>query len=525
MEGCEKEMIATHVVKDSSKKIVGFIVDEVFYADYRIKENIELVENLKVNENNMITTDSKLLEVDYKTALNKTKYERLVAENPFEREIQDEFKKWKNDKQHKVLQLEGARQIGKTTELLKFAYKNYEYVIVVDLSNDIYRFDDVVLNGCDSIEMEKYCRRAQLPHFVNSRNTIIVIDEIQNDSRIYNSIRKLNMELDCDIIVTGSYLGRIVGNRDFFLPAGTVAYSYMYTLSFMEFCKVFECEELLKKIDLYGTDDKQDYERLEQLYRIYIQIGGYPEVVKTFQKTGDVNICYEVIEKLLHTFKEESRVYFKESREVEIFENVYREALKEMCNHQSAGGKHVLENITSLVKESTKLMINRDEIAKAVVWLKYAGILSMCNLAVDGDMRNIAESRKAYFSDCGIVSYLASRSLLANSSLVGIITETFVYNELHRLFKVPYSELKVLEEEVCYSVYGNYELDFMIADKNKVIYGIEVKTKEGIPKSLKIYLDKKLVDKGILAKPSVGGRGEIYDTIPIYTVGCRFPYN
>ena len=42
---------------------------------------------------------------------------------------------------------------------------------------------------------------------------------------------------------------------------------------------------------------------------------------------------------------------------------------------------------------NTKLIVNKGEVANAVTWLKYAGILSTCNLAVDGDMRNISESR------------------------------------------------------------------------------------------------------------------------------------
>ena len=76
-------------------------------------------------------------------------------------------------------------------------------------------------------------------------------------------------------------------------------------------------------------------------------------------------------------------------------------------------------------------IVNRSEVANAVTWLKYVGILQTCNLAVDGDMININESRKAYFSDCGIASYLADKRLVEPSSLIDIITQTFVYNKLH----------------------------------------------------------------------------------------------
>jgi hypothetical protein len=451
-------------------------------------------------------------------------YKKLVKENPFERDIQKQLKAWKINPSHKVLQLEGSRQIGKTTELRKFAYSNYEYNILVDMSNDIYKFIDVVNNGCTPLEIEKYCRRANLPHFINSKNTILIIDEIQNSDTVYNSIRTLNTELNCDIIVTGSYLGRILSKKEFFLPAGTIDYAHMFTLSFAEFCRAFNYEKKLQNIDLYGNGNTADYEKLDSLYRIYSKIGGYPEVVKTYKNTKDINACYNIISKLLQTFKDESRVYFKGTREVEIFENVYREALKQMCTRTDNSGKHIIETITTLVKDNTKLVVNRNEIANAVIWLEYAGILSLCNLAVDGDMRKISEGRRVYFSDCGIVSYLTSKSMIDQSSLTGLITETFVYNELHRLFKAPYNELKVREDEVCFSTYGSYELDFMIADKSKIVYGIEVKTKDGEPNSLRVYINKGFVDMGIVAKPCKGGHGDIYDTIPIYTVGCRFPY-
>lgn len=518
-------MVATYKVKDSTGKTAGFIINDTFYTDDYIKNNINYVDNLVLTENGVIKATKELPEVDYRTYVNEKEYSNIIKDNPFVRDIQNDLMKWKKDPSHKVLQLEGSRQIGKTTELKKFAYKNYEYVIMVDLTADTYNFIDVINNGCNPIEFEKYCRRASLPHFVDNSNTILIIDEIQSSSMVYNSIRKLHDSIKCDIVVTGSYLGRILGDKKFFHPAGTISYAHMFTLSFAEFCRVFQCEELLKTINLYGEDTEANYVKLEGLYNIYLKIGGYPEVIKKYVKTGDINECYGIIDKLLETFKDESRAYFHEAREVEIFDNVYREALKQMCNREDSDRKNVLETLTTLVKNNTKLIVNKGEVANAVTWLKYAGILSTCNLAIDGDMRNISESRKAYFSDCGIVSYLADKSLIKQSSLTGVITETFVYNELHRLFKVPYTDLKVIESEVCYSTYGNYELDFMLADRNKTVYGIEVKTKDGEPKSLKVYIDKNFVDRGIVVKPTKGGHGDKFDTIPIYTVGCRFPYN
>lgn len=489
-------MTATHRVVDSDSSTVGFMVNQEFHTDYDIRDNIEYVDNLTLSGNEISSGQNVLPVISYKQAVIENEYQRIIEENPFVRDIQKELAAWRQDESHKVLQLEGSRQIGKTTELLKFAYGNYEYVIYVNIANDKYRFLECINSGVNAMEMEKYCRRAKLPHYIDNKNTILIIDEIQDSSSVYNSIREMDAKLNCDIVVTGSYLGRILENKSFFLPAGTISYAYMFTMSFAEFCRVFECDDLLYHIDLYGNNCEEDYAKLDALYQIYIKIGGYPEVVKKYRQTQNIDACYEIIDKLLNTFQGESRNYFTDAREVEIFGQVYREALKEMCSEK-----------------------------KGLRWLRYAGILGVCNLAYDGDMRNILPDRRMYFADCGVASYIAGNSLIDESSLAGIITETFVYNELHRLFKKPYSERKVIEDEVCFSIHGEYELDFMIADKNKVIYGIEVKTNSGEPKSLKVFIRKGLVDKGIVAKHSKGGRGTQFDTIPVYTVGCRFPYD
>ena len=67
-------------------------------------------------------------------------------------------------------------------------------------------------------------------------------------------------------------------------------------------------------------------------------------------------------------------------------------------------------------------------------------------------------------------------------------------------------------------------MDFMILGKDNTIYGLEVKTNTGAPASLKVFIDKKLVDRGIVAKNTTGGHSDQFDTIPIYMVGVRFPY-
>lgn len=518
-------MYATHRVKDNNNNTIGFIVNQQFIPYTLIKNNINWIGNLTLQKNGIIRATKALPEIYYKNAVIKPTYKKLLKDNPFQRDIQNELKHWKTVRYKQVLQLGGPRQVGKTTELLKFAYSNYEYIIYVNLADDRFNFASVVESPSILWNIQEYCDRAYLPPYKNSRDTILIIDEIQTRKDIYNSIRTLRTSLECDIVITGSYLGIVFNKEGFFLPAGTITYEDMLTMSFKEFAKIFKLDKMLESIDLYGNSNKQDYEKLESIYRIYRQIGGYPEVVKRYIQTQSIEESQLVVSDLLRVFKEESRNYFTQEREVEIFESVYSSALEEMCREKRGTGQDNLEIIKKISKENTDLLVNKNEIANTITWLTYTGILSTCDIAINGDIKRIGKSRRLYFSDCGLVSYLAKKAIIDKSALEGILTETFVFCELKNLFKVNSLKRKVLGDNICFSIYEKNELDFMLVDLNNIIYGIEVKTTKGNPLSLKVFIDKHFINKGIVAKPTYGGHGNKFDTIPIYTVGCRFPYN
>ena len=68
------------------------------------------------------------------------------------------------------------------------------------------------------------------PSFVDDKETIIIIDEIQESAEVYNQIRTLAREFQSYVIVTGSYLGRLI-NPEFFLPAGDLDHMICIVMS------------------------------------------------------------------------------------------------------------------------------------------------------------------------------------------------------------------------------------------------------------------------------------------------------
>lgn len=134
-------------------------------------------------------------------------------------------------------------------------------------------------------------------------------------------------------------------------------------------------------------------------------------------------------------------------------------------------------------------------------------------------------NRRAYFTDTEITNYISTLVTVPRRAAEGMLTETFACTELNRLYLEPIGKKKVWGDKPCFSICVNYELDFMVVGKEDEKAGIEIKTGNNRTRSLEYYKDKGFIDKGIRVSMATGGEGERFRTIPVYTVGCRFPYD
>ena len=431
------------------------------------------------------------------------------------RDVQAELAEWKEKRHHKVLQVEGPRQVGKTHEVRKFAYHNYQKVIYVNLVRDEYGFEDCL---SEKDLMGTYCRNAGIEEFKDDPDTILIIDEIQEKATVYNAIRDIRERLNCDIIVSGSYLARTVNSKDFFLPAG-IAYLRMFPLSFREFCRALSLEDTYVALDLYGGSSPEEYQALEEAYEVYKAIGGYPEVVTTYIRSKSTNDCKDVLADLMRTFTNESARFFSNSTALSIFNEVYRAVFVEMSNEKKGTGSNFIELVTDFVKDSIKQPVSRNEVRQAASWLLYSGIIGYCDLYNNGDVNDVVSDRRAYFADCGIASYISSLVNVPQDAATGFLTETFAYEELSRAYFCPPSRKKIRGDKPCFSICGNYELDFLVVDNDHIRTGVEVKSGDNKARSLEFFREKGLIERALKAIPSHGGRGEKFDTIPIYMIG------
>lgn len=260
-------MEVTHRVENSSHKTCGFMVNCEYKPYYSILDNADLFDNIEVTGQNKILLKGENGKAVSKKSVQMQLYHAICEKNPLVRDIRQDLRRWKEERNDFVLYLTGARQIGKTTELMKFACQNYEQIIYVNLAEAMAAgmFEATVLNDDCYLGMVRYCRRMKLEEFDNSRNTILVIDEIQESVAVYNGIRSLQAGLKCDIAVTGSYLGKTL-NSQYFKPAGNVWRIEMLPLSFAEFCDAFGSRKTLLTMDIHGRDADETYGRVRVVF-------------------------------------------------------------------------------------------------------------------------------------------------------------------------------------------------------------------------------------------------------------------
>ncbi len=110
--------------------------------------------------------------------------------------------------------------------------------------------------------------------FINSPDTVLILDEVQENKAIYERIRTFNRSLDCHVIFTGSNLKLA---QDYFQPAGDCISMTMYPLSFEEYINYFGGYEYYQKNSI-STICKEKYQWFQDLYSVYLRVGGYPEI-------------------------------------------------------------------------------------------------------------------------------------------------------------------------------------------------------------------------------------------------------
>lgn len=403
------------------------------------------------------------------------------------REIEKNLLEWKQKYYHYVLKVEGCRQIGKTTTVRRFAKENYDNVIYVNASIDPIELL-AQMNENNAVEvMTSFCKTIGYT-FNNTRDTVLIIDEIQESRALYERIRLLKDSLNCDVIITGSYLAKA---KSFFQPAGDVYRVRMHPLSYREYVEYYGAGEYYDQTALGEMDDSKK-KWFKNLYNFYLTIGGYPAAFVAFTERGDL---YEVFESLLDSFKSEFRVNTGNPADYDKIDVMFETICKVLCREKK-GESHLTNVASQITAQCNSKRISNQECDNLLSWLSAARIINYCD-KLDLATGELYPSERFYFEDVGLFNYLCDKYYIEHRTKRGLLAETFLFKQLA---ENDYSK-RFYGSRPAFAVCNGYELDFCVRSRNDdSLYGIEVKAGKGSGVSLKKMLEDRKLDFGVYAK-------------------------
>jgi predicted AAA+ superfamily ATPase len=398
----------------------------------------------------------------------------------------EQLVKWKKSKSHKPLVLRGARQVGKTWTLKKFAADNYKSVAYVNLDNNtqmenLFELDfdiERIVNGLEVATGVK----------ITPNQTLIILDEIQEVPKALAALKYFRENAPrYDVAVAGSLLGIALHEGTSF-PVGMVDFVDIFPMTFDEFLRAVSQEQLA---DLLKSGDYQQisvfHEKLVDLMKNYFIVGGMPEVVQNYIDEGNLLQTRDVQRKILAAYEQD----FSKHAPVNIVPKI-----REIFNILPA----------QLAKENKKFifkMIRNGARAKdyedALLWLEDAGIVQRVSrvnnarlpLSVYADN----DIFKLFINDIGLLGAKAHLSpdliLDKNKMFVefrGAMSEQFVFQELRA---------NTVDTYYFANDDSRGEIDFVI-DTSQAIVPIEVKSGTSTAaRSLPIFVKKYELDLAV----------------------------
>jgi hypothetical protein len=422
--------------------------------------------------------------------------------------------------------IRGARQVGKSYLIKQFAAQEFENIIEINLEYDkdvLPYFEKPDLR--DSMQLLSIHKNSP----VKEGATLLFLDELQAAPQLLAKLRYFHEKIPgLHVVAAGSLLDFVLEDHTFSMPVGRIEYLHLGPMTFSEFLSATRNDALtafLREFSWKKEIPVPLHEKLINLFKQYLIVGGMPESIQAFAESGSYRESDRVKQSILVTYIDDFAKYGKRISH-ELLTTVFR-ALPHFVG-KTLKYSHLSQDFRA------------EELARALHFLSLARIgylirHSSCEGIPLGATVN-KKKIKPLFLDVGLLSSACGLSMVsmeqaANLLLInnGSVTEQFIGQ--HLLYRQePYldPELYFWSREKPAS---NAEIDYAVSIGTQII-PIEVKAgTTGSLKSLNQFMIEKKYPLAVrfnLDRPSVcqsTGRmpaGDSYDytlvSLPCYLV-------
>lgn len=397
-----------------------------------------------------------------------------MATHTFKRKIYDKLLKWKTERQGKsAILVQGARRVGKSTIVEEFAKREYKSYILIDFSTCAKEVFDLFN---DISDLNYLFVRLQLNYNVSlhNRQSVIIFDEVQKQPLARQAIKHLVADGRYDYIETGSLISIRKNVKDIVIPSEETRVN-MYPMDYEEFRWALDDTATVpllrsimeKPLPLGGT-----HRKLLRDFRLYMLVGGMPQAVDEYLATNNLANVDAVKRDILALYEGDFYKIDDSGTLSMLFNAIPAELNKNASRYQISS---VIEN--GRVDRMTEYIADLKE--SMTVNMAYFVSDPNAGMSFCKDLNRY----KMFLADTGLFVTLAFRDK--------DFTENVIYQKLwndklstnlgYLYENVVAQMLRAAGNELFYRTFPtekgnrNYEIDFLLARKNKVC-PIEVKS-------------------------------------------------
>ena len=428
-----------------------------------------------------------------------------------ERKIEFELIQWKNSINRMPLVLYGARQVGKTYSISKFAREHYRNFVYVNFEANIQLQALFERDLSPARIVKELSVLMSTP--IEEGNTLLFFDEIQASGRALTSLKYFAEEAaGFHIIAAGSLLGVAVHRENYSFPVGKVILKMLYPLDFEEFLWALGKKGATGMIkECYTTNTPCSlHQHFMDIFRLYLCLGGMPQVLNTYLQTENFDEVALIQRFIVDSYIADMAKYAQPTDTVKI-----------MAAYNSIPSQLAKENKKfqyKLIKSNAR----SQHYETAIDWLSASGIVYKCTKVTQGNypLSVFAESSffKIYLVDVGLL-----RSKLGISAQV-IQTENQILNHLKGALVENYVANALITNGLgsyYWESEGKAEVDFIIQTTLGECLPIEVKSSDNVrSKSLQQFVLKYHPAYSIRVSAKNFGFENSIKSIPLYAVFC-----
>ena len=333
---------------------------------------------------------------------------------------------------NKVLLIDGARQVGKTYIIRYVGEELYKNFIEINMIEDSLK--DRLFEGVKTVE-DFYFQVSMLAgnRMGQKEDTLIFIDEIQAYPHLLTLLKFLSQDGRFTFIASGSLLG-VTLSQTTSIPMGSIRKVRMFPLDFEEFLYANGFNEmtisfLRKKYEDEEALDEAAHNKIMELFRKYLLVGGLPEAVNSYIQNQNIVLVREIQNEIREYYASDASKY-DEKNKLKIL-RIYDMLPSNMENKKK---RLVAKNIEN--KKGKTFNDYSDEfeyLISAGIALNVQAISNPSFPLVQSSSKNLL---KLYLNDVGILtSILYGNNIRAvlddeRSINLGSVYETVVASEL-----------------------------------------------------------------------------------------------